>query len=134
LADSSEQVTARYAAAEQVAKQGLASIAESMPAALTSKPELQVALKKIIERQKPPGVIGALKAMAARPEATSVLSSFEFPVLVVTGLADTLIPPQRAYQMQASAPGVRVVAVPGAGHMPMMDAPQETAQALKTLL
>jgi 3-oxoadipate enol-lactonase len=134
LADSPEQVAARYAAADRVAKKGLGSLADSMPASLTSDPKLQANLKKIIERQSSIGAIGALKAMASRPDSTPILASFEFPVLVVIGLTDALIPLQRAYQIQKLVPHSRVVEMPGVGHMPMMEAPRITAEALKTLV
>jgi 3-oxoadipate enol-lactonase len=90
--------------------------------------------RELIQRQRPAGVIGALKAMAGRPDSLPYLSSFKFPVVMVHGLADALIPIERSREMAALIPQAKLVELAGVGHSPALEAPIETAEALKGLL
>jgi pimeloyl-ACP methyl ester carboxylesterase len=86
-----------------------------------------------MERQPPAAYIGALKAMAERVDSTPLLSSFHFPVVLIHGNADSLIPIDRAREVKAALPRAHLVEISGAGHMPMMEAKEQTAEALKHL-
>ena len=134
IADPPEKKAGRYQMAERVEANGVGEVAESMPALLTADAELQTALKQLIMRQSPEGVAGALRAIAERPDSTDILPNFNFPVVIIHGLADKIIPIERAREVQAMVKGSHLVEIEGAGHMPMMEAPQVTAEALKTLL
>jgi pimeloyl-ACP methyl ester carboxylesterase len=61
------------------------------------------------------------------------LSGFNFPVVVVHGEADELIPLQRAQEIKAAVPHATLIELSGVGHMPMMENPGATATALKNL-
>jgi pimeloyl-ACP methyl ester carboxylesterase len=54
--------------------------------------------------------------------------------VLVHGLADKLIPVDRARAISAVVKQGHLTEIQGVGHMPMMDAPQVTAQALKALI
>jgi pimeloyl-ACP methyl ester carboxylesterase len=86
-----------------------------------------------MERQQPAAYIGALKAMASRVDSTHLLSSFLFPVVLIHGDADQLIPVERAREVKAALPKAHLVEISGAGHMPMMEASEKTAEALRHL-
>lgn len=133
-ADPPDRKAARYQTAEQVEASGVAEVAASMPAKLTADPGLQAVLKDMILRQPAAGVAGALRAMAERPDATPALADFEFPLVAVHGLADGLIPVERAREVAAAVRHSQLVELEGVGHMPMMEAARETAGALETLL
>jgi 3-oxoadipate enol-lactonase len=134
IADSPEGRNGRFEAADRVRKQGVSAVADSMPARLTSDPALQLLLREIILRQSPQGIIAALEAMAARPDSTPALDGFNFSVVIIHGLQDVLIPVERARQVQALVRHGRLVELEEIGHMPMMEAPQATAEGLRTLL
>ena len=134
LADTPENKAARYQQAENILAHGVREVAEGMPLKLTANPALQVRLKELILRQSPDGLAGALRAMAERADSTPFLPGFDFPVSIVHGLADALIPIERARAVQAAVKKGYLVEIEGAGHMPMLEAPQETAVALKKLL
>jgi len=68
--------------------------------------------------------------MAERPDSTPFLPGFDFPVAIVHGLSDQLVPVERARAVQAAVKTAYLTEVEGAGHMPMMEAPQITARAL----
>jgi pimeloyl-ACP methyl ester carboxylesterase len=133
VADTPERKSGRYQTAERVEANGVGEVAESMPGLLTADAALQAKLKQLILRQSPTGVAGALRAMAERPDMTSSLAGFDFPVVVVHGLADKIMPVERAFEVRAAVKNGHLIEIKGAGHMPMMEAPELTAEALKAL-
>ncbi len=86
-----------------------------------------------MKAQSSAGVIGALKAMAERDDFTDELSQFTFPVVLIHGDADALIPIDRAKEIKSILPAAQLIKLKKAGHMPMMEFPKETAEALKKL-
>jgi pimeloyl-ACP methyl ester carboxylesterase len=133
LADSEERKQGRYKSAAEVAEHGIASVVEMMTPKFTSDEGLQEFARESMERQQPAAYIGALKAMAERVDSSPLLSSFNFPVVIVHGDADALIPIDRAREVKAALPQAHLVEISGAGHMPMMEAKEQTAEALKHL-
>jgi pimeloyl-ACP methyl ester carboxylesterase len=99
----------------------------------TANEKLQAYARESMQRQQPSAYIGALKAMAERADSTPLLSSFHFPVVIVHGDADALIPIDRARDVKQALPQAHLVEVQGAGHMPMVEAAEKTAEALRHL-
>ena len=97
-------------------------------------PRIQSFVREVIQRQKPAGVIGSLKAMAERDDSSELFKSFKFPVVIVHGDADALIPVERGLEMKAALPSAHYAEVKDAGHMPMMENPKEVAEALRFFL
>lgn len=133
-ADPPDRQEARLVTARAVAEQGVELVANSMPEKLTADPALQRDLRTLALRQPVAGVTGALRAMASRPDSMDLLRGFDFPVVVVHGVQDGIVPLQFARDVQAALPAARIAELPAAGHMPMMESPQETATALLNLL
>lgn len=133
-ADPPERKQGRYEAAAEIMESGVGPVAESMPAKLTPDERVQAYARDLIAAQRPVGLAGALKAMAERDDSTSALSGFQFPVAMVHGAADELIPVQRAQEIKAAIPSATLIELPGVGHMPMMEDSQATVTALKNLL
>jgi len=134
LDDTPEKKAGRFHEAEQVLAHGIGEVANGMTTKATADPILQARLNELILQQQPEGLAGALRAMAERPDSTDILSSFNFPVAIIHGLEDKIIPIERARDVQAVVKIGYLVEIAGVGHMPMMEAPQITAKALKTLL
>ncbi len=132
-ADSPERKEARYNSAAEVADKGIGSVVETMAPKFTTDKRLQAFARQSMERQQPAAYIGALKAMAERVDSTPFLPSFTFPVVLIHGNADQLIPVDRAREIKAALPQARLVEISGTGHMPMMEDKEKTAQALKYL-
>ena len=132
-ADPPERKEGRYKSAADVAENGIGSVVEAMTAKFTADPRLQAIARNMMERQQPAAYIGALKAMAERADSTSLLSSFTFPVVIVHGDGDALIPIDRAHEAKAAIAHAKLVELKGVGHIPMMEAVQETSDALKHL-
>ena len=133
LADPTERKEARYQSAAEVADKGVGSVVETMAPKFTADKKLQAFARQSMERQPPAAYIGALKAMAERVDSTPLLSSFSFPVVLIHGDADQLIPIDRAREVKAALPQAHLVEIRGAGHMPMMENKEKTAEALKHL-
>ena len=133
LADAPERKEGRYKSAADVDANGIESVVATMTPKFTADEELQSFARASMERQQPAAYIGALKAMAERPDSTSLLSSFNVPVVIIHGDADSLIPVDRAREVKESHPQAHLVEISGAGHMPMMEAKEKTAEALKHL-
>ena len=67
-------------------------------------------------------------------EVESVLQSVQVPTLVVWGGRDRLLPPTLASTFTAHIPDSRLVVLPGAAHIPMLEAPDELNAALRAFL
>jgi pimeloyl-ACP methyl ester carboxylesterase len=133
LSDAPDRKEGRYKSAAEVADKGIGSVVAAMTPKLTPDARIQEFVKGSMEQQQPAAYIGALKAMAERVDSTPLLASFNFPVVLVHGDADALIPIDRAREVKAAIPGAHLVELSGVGHMPMMEAAQKTAEALRHL-
>jgi pimeloyl-ACP methyl ester carboxylesterase len=132
-ADTPERKTGRYELALRLESNGVTEVADSMPRLLTSDASLQARLKNLIQRQSPAGMSTNLRAMADRQDSSSFLSGFKFPVVIIHGRADQLIPVERASEVMNGVKQGHLTIIDSAGHMPMLEAPQKTAEALKIL-
>ena len=130
-ADPPERKAARYASAKQVMEQGVGPIVEAMAPKLSADPRLQEFARELIAKQPPLGICSALSAMAERPDSTDIFAGLPFPVVIVHGDADALIPVERAREMKAALPSAHYVELPGVGHLPMMENPRGVAEALR---
>ncbi|SRR5581483_654644 len=131
IADTPEKRDGRYETAKQVIGHGVHVVTEAMTPKLSSNPRIQEFVRGLISKQRPLGICTALTAMAERPDSTDLLQTFKFPVVIVHGDADALIPVERAREMKLSVPQAHFVELLGLGHLPMMENPQEVAEALK---
>ncbi|HEY3344345.1 MAG TPA: alpha/beta hydrolase [Anaerolineaceae bacterium] len=134
LADTPERRSGRLAQAEDVLAHGPKTLASSMTPRLTADHQYHAEIYRIILRNQPNGLAGALKGMAERRNNTALLPAIAVPSVVVAGLDDQLIPVERSREMAASLPRVELVEITGAGHMPMMEKPVETASAIDRLV
>lgn len=133
LADPPERKEGRYKSAEDVADNGIHGIVEAMTTKFTSNERLQEFARNSMERQQPAAYIGSLKAMAERSDSSSLLASMDYPVVVIHGDADVLIPIERGQEMKDAISHAHFVKIKDAGHVPMLEAAQETANGLKLL-
>jgi 3-oxoadipate enol-lactonase len=133
LADPPDRKEGRYKSAADVSEKGIGGVVETMAPKFTADERLQGLAREAMERQQPAAFIGALRAMAERMDSTPLLSSFNFPVVIIHGEADALIPIDRAREVKKAVPHAHLIELKGAGHIPMMEAKEETAGALKHL-
>lgn len=132
--DTPERKKGRYASAEEIMKTGVEPVVENMTPKLTPDEQVQAEVHDVIAQQHRTGLANAMKAMAERQDSTPQLSSFQFPVVLVHGEADELIPVERAREITEALKTVYLVELSGVGHMPMLEKPRETADALRKLI
>ena len=73
-------------------------------------------------------------AIRDRGHYEDVLPAIRVPTLFVSGELDGLTPPELARRAADRVPGARVAVVPGAGHMPPIEAPEPLARILSEFL
>ena len=133
LADPPDRQEARIKSAEDVSQNGVRGVADGMAPKLSADPSLQTYARDLINRQSAAGVIGALKAMAHREDSMDTLRTFQIPLVLVHGDADALIPIDRSREIESAVLQARMFTLAGAGHLPMLEDPKKTAEALKHL-
>jgi len=122
--DSEEAKLARLANAQKVEESGTGFLVDSMaPKMLGSaaKPEIEIAVRSMMRRQRPTGITSALRGMATRPDRTALLRFATVPVLIISSTHDVLIPPADSEAMHALIPDSRLVIIPDAGHLSNLD-------------
>jgi len=130
VADSPERREGRYKSAAEVAEKGIVGVVEFMTPKFAPDERLRESVREMMQRQSPAAFIGALKAMAERKDASSLLSGFKIPVVIVHGDADELVPIDRAREAKSAVHHAYFVELKDVGHLPMMEAPKRTAEAL----
>jgi len=133
LADPLERKEGRYNSAKDVAEKGIGGVVDAMTTKFTPDEQLQEFARKTMERQDPDAYIGALKAMAERLDSIPLLASIDYTVVLIHGNADALIPVDRAHEIKSIIHHAHLVEINNAGHLPMLEAVQETADGLKYL-
>jgi pimeloyl-ACP methyl ester carboxylesterase len=96
-----------------------------------------VLVNSIIEMmsRKTPAIFAAqVRALLARPDATTVLDQIRCPALLLTGQEDGWSPPAQHQAMAARIAGSQLVIVPECGHMSMLERPAEVSAALRAWL
>jgi pimeloyl-ACP methyl ester carboxylesterase len=71
------------------------------------------------------------RAIMHRPDSRPDLPFFAAPSMVVVGEQDALTPPELAEEMAGLIPGAVLHRVPGAGHLPPMEAPEAITHLLR---
>jgi 3-oxoadipate enol-lactonase len=130
MADSPEGKERRYKTVADVNGKGVSVVAESMTPKLSADIQVQKFVRDVIEKQSKSAVIGALKAMAEREDMSAFLSNLTTPLVLIHGDSDQLIPLERATEIKSAHPSARLIELKGAGHMPMMEFPGQTADGL----
>jgi pimeloyl-ACP methyl ester carboxylesterase len=140
-ADSAEGKRARDATASTARDQGAGAIAEAMlpkmlaASTLSGAPATVETVRSMMAATPVAGIVGALGAMRDRPDSSSLLSGLAgLPTLVIVGDEDELTPPAQARDMADSIPGASLVVIRSAGHLPSLERPVETTDALLAFL
>ena len=84
-----------------------------------------------IQRQDPRAAIFALQAMGGRDDMAGFFAEVQVPTLLIHGDADELVPPAKVEAAAALNPSARFLMMNGIGHSPMIEAPVETADAIR---
>lgn len=134
VADSDAARAGRFATIDKVRARGAQALLPDLAAKLVAPnapDELRARARRTIEACPPEAIVAGLSAMAARPDRTTLLESFPGPLLLIHGDADQIIPVAEAIEPARRAALLDRVILAGVGHMPMWEAPDKTADALR---
>jgi 3-oxoadipate enol-lactonase len=139
-ADTPEGLEGRRQMIAMARSQGASGVAQSMLPKLLGKsshekrPDLSRRVRAMIERSSPDGIVAAIEAMMARPDATKDLSRISCPTLVIVGEEDVLTPVTDAVALQNQIARSRLVILPQAGHLSNLEVPDGFALAVSDFL
>jgi pimeloyl-ACP methyl ester carboxylesterase len=133
-ADSPEKYLARMESIEEIKISGPTAVTEGMLARLTRKEDILPELAEIISAATAQGLIGTLAGIAKREDALERLRSIKTPLMVISGAEDLIVPRERSAEIVRSSPNAWWVEILGSGHMPMMENPEATGLALRSLV
>ena len=140
-ADTPEARASRDAAAATAREHGAGAIAEAMlpkvlgASTLAEAPATVERVRAMMAATPVAGIVGALAAMRDRPDSTALLPELAgLPTLVIVGDEDEVTPAAQAKAMAEAIPGANLVVVRSAGHLPPVERPVETTDALLAFL
>ncbi|MFD2933579.1 alpha/beta fold hydrolase [Spirosoma flavum] len=79
-------------------------------------------------------LIAGMKAIAGRPDRTGVLRNALFPVLLVLGRDDQLIPYEKTAQLADLSNQISVAIIEQAGHLSMIEQPIASIQTIRSFI
>lgn len=132
--DSEEAKANRLTAVENIQKNGISEFVDGLVPKLfhSERKEQEASLiteaKEIGYLTPPHGAIGAALAMRERADRTMVLASAKLPILLVAGKGDAVVPQEKLFTVDG--PHVMQALIEQAGHMGMMEQPQEMASII----
>ncbi len=100
---------------------------------LSEQPLVDIILG-MAERIGKDGFINQQRAILSRTETLSVLPTITCPTLVMVGDADVLTPPEVAEEIAQGIPNANYVVIEHCGHLPALEQPDETTEALQSWL
>lgn len=139
-ADSDEAKLNRSDAIKRINAQGISSFTKAFISRCFSdtykKEHKDVVEKRILKSRKfnSIGIKGSLLAMMTRNDTTAYLSCIKLPTLVLCGEEDIITPPTKMQAMAEKIPGAKFVLIKNAGHMSVIENPDDCNNAIISFL
>ncbi|MGO4537539.1 alpha/beta fold hydrolase [Paenibacillus sp. 2TAB19] len=148
LPDSAYTKQKRLSDMSVIREQGLSAFMKERIPGLFSNAKLRYMdeeIGQLIEvglQMTPQGAISALEGMLQRPDRSDVLTGAKFPVLIVAGGEDNVIPPERSFSVTCNGAPRTTYAFPhilettfeGAAHMSLVEVSDQLARVMATYL
>jgi len=132
--DTDEARANRYKQAEDVEKNGIASVVNAMLPKMVVQDDFRDEVRRIMESATPAGVIAALKAMATRPDSTETLRTATMPAFVIVGDRDEITPVRDAERMVSLLPNAEMAPIARAAHMANYEASEQVNNIIAAFL
>lgn len=137
IADTPGRKVTRLADAERVAREGrsffIDAARKDLSVELAAYPSSLLSANAMLDDATGDGIMGALCAMADRPDARPQLPGIAVPVAVVRGAHDPIVGADEARSFAAAIPGATFAEIDGAGHIPTFQKPEAVTAALFAL-
>ena len=113
-----------------------AAIERMYPGFVTERtePDVAIEIRNWMADAKPLAIAAALRAMGAREDSTELLSLISAPSLVISGSADSSIPPAISRSLAESLLDATYLEIPFASHLTAVEYPREWSEALSSFL
>jgi len=98
------------------------------------RPEVVQRLRENMLRTPATTLASTLAALRDRPDARPNLGAIRVPALVIVGQEDVVTPPAAAEVMAGAISRAKLVAIPGAGHLSNVEAPNAFDEAVEVFL
>lgn len=131
-ADTEEARQGRFDTIAKVERQGVQAVADAMLPKMVVSEALKPAVREIMMSASPEYVVASLRAMANRPDSSSLLPSIAVPTLIIVGAEDTITPPSDAERMACAIPHARLVRIAKAAHLSNYDQPEAVNAAIQS--
>lgn len=138
--DTAEARAARLKAADEVRAGRREAVVDGMlprligSATQADNPTLVAEVRQMMFATPTDGMLGALGALADRPDSTPILGTIDVPTLVVCGADDAITPPAVHETLRDGIAGSSLVVIADAGHMAPLEAPDAFNAALREFL
>ena len=133
-ADSTEKKQARLDSIERIQREGVQPILAPMAQKLSNDADVIERCRALAAGASPQGISGTLAGLAAREDALYVFLNLKIPTMMISGLEDQVNPPSINREMAKGMRNSRLVEIEGAGHMPMLEKPEQVIQAFKSFI
>ena len=136
-ADDEKRKEVRRQTIDELKAQGTAPfIRKQLPkmVAATYPPEkTQVLIDRFLDL--PADALSAgVEAIAGRPDRTNVLRTAQFPIVLVLGREDQLMPFDKTSQLADLSDKITVSPIENAGHLSMVEQPEASIQAIRSFI
>ena len=135
--DTHDRKAARIADAEKIAQKGRTEFIETarrqLSAELAAYASPLATANAMLDDATGDGIIGALCAMADRPDSRPLLKTIDVPTAVIRGANDPIVGDEECRAMAAGISGATFTEIAGAGHIPTFQRPDEVTAALFAL-
>ncbi|OIN59517.1 alpha/beta fold hydrolase [Arsenicibacter rosenii] len=100
----------------------------------TSMPALVDAVVTKGKQLPAEALIAGIKAIQARPDRTLVLKNAAYPVLIIAGKDDKLVPFEKSKELFDMPSNVQTTVLEHSGHLGMLEEPAESVNAIRRFL
>jgi pimeloyl-ACP methyl ester carboxylesterase len=104
------------------------------PHVYRERPELVERARALMQRQSPHGCAQLVRGMKERLDSHDLLADVRVPALVIAGTEDVYLKPETLRDIARTIAGAAFVQLDGVGHLPMLESPGETGDALTALV
>jgi pimeloyl-ACP methyl ester carboxylesterase len=138
--DTNQGRRQRIELADRLEREGMSAYADELlprmlsRSSITALPHVAEHVRSMMRQAPPMGSAAALRGRAERPPYESVLARLEIPALIVVGDEDPFTTRDDAEQMHQLLRQSRLQWMPGVGHMPNLERPEEFNAALVAFL